>query len=103
MHEDARPIELTYLALQELNEQSLQEMEQPGPLVELHAHKPSEMQANKDYRGNGSFKAEILLLLSQYETETRTNQSEEILSSPTARQLCNRSCFLQHHAEEGIS
>ncbi|KAF6239991.1 hypothetical protein HO173_001599 [Letharia columbiana] len=65
MHEDARPIELTYLALQELNEQSLQEMEQPGPLVELHAHEPSEIQLNKDYRGNGIFKPEILLLLSQ--------------------------------------
>lgn len=103
MHEDARPIGLIDLALQELNEQSLLEMEQPGPLVKLHAHEPSVMQLNKDYRGNGRFKPEILLLLSRYETETRTSQSEKILSSPKARHPCDRSCLLHHYAEEGIS
>ena len=38
MHEDTRPIELSEQALQELHGQSLQEMEQPRPRVELPAH-----------------------------------------------------------------
>lgn len=46
MHEDARPIELSEMAIQELNGQSLQEMEHPRPLIELYAHEYPEMQVN---------------------------------------------------------
>ena len=38
MHEDTRPIELSEQALQELHGQSVQEMEQPRPRVELPAY-----------------------------------------------------------------
>ena len=46
MHEDSRAIELSEQALQELHGQSLQEMEQPRPRVELHAYEPLEIQGN---------------------------------------------------------
>ena len=46
MHADARPIELAGLAVHELTEQSLQELEQPRPPMELHAHKFAEVQTN---------------------------------------------------------
>ena len=49
MHEDARPIELAGLALHELNEQSLQELEQPRPPRELHANEPLEIRTHKEY------------------------------------------------------
>ena len=49
MHEDARPNELAGLALHELNEQSLQELEQPRPPVELHANETLEVRTHKKY------------------------------------------------------
>ena len=44
MHEDTRPIELDDMTLKELQGQSLQEMEQPKPCIELYAHEYPEMQ-----------------------------------------------------------
>lgn len=38
VHENTRPIELSEQPLQELHGQSLQEMEQPRPRVELYVH-----------------------------------------------------------------
>ena len=38
LHEDSRPIELSEAVIQELNGQSLQEMEQPVPRTELWTH-----------------------------------------------------------------
>ena len=49
MHEDARPFELPEQTLQELHGQSLQEMDQPSPRMELPAHEPPEIQTNRDY------------------------------------------------------
>lgn len=46
MHEDIRPIELSGMTIQELNGQSLQEMEQPRPRIELYAHDFTEMQGS---------------------------------------------------------
>ena len=40
MHQDARPVELTERALWELNEQSVQEMEQPRSFRGLYVHEP---------------------------------------------------------------
>ena len=55
MHGDSRPIELPDVALQELNGQSLLELDQTGSPRELDADKPSGRQIKKDCCG-----AEIL-------------------------------------------
>ena len=49
MHQDARPIELPELALQELCGQGLQELEQPRPPMELHANGPLEIRTHNNY------------------------------------------------------
>ena len=50
IHEDAHPVELAGMALQELDEQGLLETEQPRPRMELSGHEPPKMQANHYYR-----------------------------------------------------
>ena len=49
MHEDARPIELPELALQELCGQGLQELEQPRQPMGLHANGPPGIRTHNNY------------------------------------------------------